>query len=74
MGDEEQGPDVNATFTANEIEKILADFVAAKAGMKPPYVRACKWLWNGQPTAHVSLTQAPPQLVCLPSRSGENRR
>lgn len=72
--DEDQGPDVDATFTMDEIDKILSDFLAKKAGLSPPYVRETRWLWNGRPTVHVSLTRAPPKIVCLPSRSGENRR
>ena len=72
MGDRREPADVDATFTAEDMEQILADFLAKKGGVRAPYVRAFRWVWaNGKPVAHCRVTEAPPHVVRFP---GPDRR
>jgi hypothetical protein len=71
----DDGPDeASATLTTEDMEQILSDWVARRGGMKPPYVRECKWLWNGKPTLAVRLTAAPENVLRFPSRAGKEKR
>lgn len=67
--------EADATLRTEDLEQIVANFVAERAGMRPPYVRICKWLWTEKgPIVHVRLESAPDNLKKFePRRKGERR-
>lgn len=54
-------PAADATFRTEDIEEILANVIAQKAEIKPPYQRTCKWCWipGKGPVVFVLVEKAP---------------